>query len=219
MKKRYEAVLFDLDGTLLDSLPDLVTSVNCILEARGYPTRTAEEVRRFIGDGVVALIARALPEGTAEAEIASCVTAFRAHYGVHMQDTTAPFAGIMELLDRLLAAGCRLGVVSNKMDSAVRSLCAEWFGDRLSAVIGEREGLRRKPAPDTLLCAMSELNADPATAVFVGDGETDVQTARAAGVPCIAVTWGNRDRATLAAVGATVFADTPEALGALLLEE
>ena len=218
MKTRYKTVLFDLDGTLLDSLGDLTASVNYILHAKGYPLRTEAEVRTFIGNGVRNLIKRSLPQGASDEEIAACVVDFKAHYDLHMQDHTAPFAGIMAVLDDLLAAGCRLGVVSNKMDPAVKTLCAHWFGDRLSAAIGERAGVRRKPAPDTLLCAMSELGADPATTVYVGDGETDVQTAHAAAVDCISVTWGYRDRDVLASYGATTFADTPEALRALLLE-
>lgn len=219
MRARYKTVLFDLDGTLLDSLADLTASVNHILCKRGYPTRTEREVRTFIGNGVVHLLTRSLPAGKPQAEIDECVRDFKAHYDLHMRDRTAPFAGIMTLLDDLLAAGCQLGVVSNKMDPAVKSLCAEWFGARLSAAIGERAGVRRKPAPDTLLCAMSELGADPATTVYVGDGETDVQTAQAADVACISVTWGYRDRAQLAEAGATVFAETPEALRAQLLED
>lgn len=219
MKARYQTVLFDLDGTLLDSLSDLAASVNHILRERGYPIHTEAAVRTFIGNGVVHLLTCALPAGTSEQEIADAVAAFRAHYQVHMQDATAPFAGIPELLDALLLSGCRLGVVSNKPDPAVKALCAHWFGDRLSTAIGERAGVRRKPAPDTLLCAMAELGADPATTVYVGDGETDVITAREAGVPCISVTWGYRDREALAAEGAITFADTPSALRALLLEE
>ena len=219
MKANYQTILFDLDGTLLDTLGDLTASVNFMLTARGYPTHTATEVRSFIGNGVGKLIERSLPAGASAAEIEECVTAFKSHYHANMQVQTAPFAGILPLLDELVAAGCQLGVVSNKMDPAVKTLCAEWFGERLATAIGERAGLARKPAPDTLLYAMREVGADPATTVYVGDGETDVQTAQAAGVRCISVTWGYRDRDALAAVGATAFADTVADLRALLLEE
>ena len=219
MKANYQTILFDLDGTLLDTLGDLTASVNFMLIARGYPVRTAAQVRTFIGNGVWKLIERSLPAGSSAEEIEDCVTMFKAHYHAHMQDLTAPFAGIMELLDALVAAGCRLGVVSNKMDPAVKTLCDQWFGERLATAIGERAGLARKPAPDTLLYAMRELGADPATTVYVGDGETDVQTAQAAGVPCISVTWGYRDGDALVAAGATTLADTVADLRALLLEE
>lgn len=217
MSKTYQAVLFDLDGTLLDTLQDLADSANYALATAGFPTRTLEEIRAFIGNGVGLLIRRALPQDAgAEAE-AACLAQFRAHYLTNLSNKTAPYPGILPLLDRLNAAGLRLAVVSNKFDGAVKALCQTYFGPRIPVAIGESEGVTRKPAPDTVLRALEELGVAADKAVYVGDSDVDILTARNSGLDCISVSWGFRDADFLRAHGAIQLADTPQTLGGLLL--
>ena len=206
-------VIFDLDGTLLDTLQDLADSANHALAASGFPRRTLEEVRQFVGNGVGMLIHRAVPEGTSPEAEAACLACFRAHYLTNMSHKTAPYPGILELLDRLAGAGKRLAVVSNKFDGAVKGLCRTYFGHRLAAAIGESEGVARKPAPDTVLRALAELGVSREGAVYVGDSDVDILTARNAGIPCLSVSWGFRDRDFLLAHGARIILDSPQALG------
>lgn len=213
----YDTVIFDLDGTLLDTLQDLADSANYALNLRGLPTRTLDEVRSFVGNGVGTLIHLALPEGTDPDTETRCLADFRAHYTLNMAHKTAPYAGILDLLDALRADGIRLAVVSNKFDSAVKGLCEDYFGDRIQAAAGESAGVARKPAPDTVFHVLEVLGADAARAVYVGDSDIDIDTARNAGLPCLSVSWGFRDAAFLTAHGAQRIVDTPEELKDLLL--
>lgn len=213
----YQTVIFDLDGTLLDTLQDLADSTNYALSVHRMPARTLEEVRTFVGNGVGRLIHLAVPEGTPAEEEAACLADFRAHYLLNMENKTAPYPGVPALLEHLQAAGIRTAVVSNKFDGAVKGLCQNYFGDRLPVAIGESQGVARKPAPDTVFRALAELGAEPAGAVYVGDSDVDIATAQNAGLPCISVSWGFRDADFLRAHGAQQVADSPAALGALLL--
>jgi len=206
---QYQAVIFDLDGTLLDTLGDLRASVNYALAQLGYPARTLDEVRRFVGNGVGLLVRRAVPAGTPEADAARCLELFRAHYADHCRDLTVPYPGIPALLDALHAAGVPAAVVSNKFDAAVKELCAHYFPGRIGAAVGESAEVARKPAPDAVFRAAEELGVPLSSMVYVGDSDVDIQTAKNAGVPCISVTWGFRDRAFLEQAGGTVFADAP----------
>lgn len=217
MARAYDTVIFDLDGTLLDTLQDLADSANYALRTCGCPERTVEEVRAFIGNGVGRLIHLAVPENTPPEAEAECLAVFRAHYLTNMAHKTAPYPGVLPMLDDLNARGFRLAVVSNKFDGAVKSLCKAYFGERLPVAIGESEGVARKPAPDTVLRALDELGVGPEGAVYIGDSDVDIQTARNSSLPCISVTWGFRDRAFLTAHGAAAFADSPEALGKMLM--
>ncbi len=219
MKKRYAAVLFDLDGTLLDTIADLAAAVNHILQKNSCPTHPVSAVSRFVGDGIAKLVERAAPADTPPEVLTRWTAEFASYYQEHMTDASAPYAGVLAMLDALAAADIRLGVVSNKIDSAAAALCRHYFGNRLDVAVGERPNVRRKPAPDTLLAALQTLGVPPEAAVYVGDAETDIAAARAAGIPCISVTWGNRDRAFLAACGGTQFADTPAELLTYLTEE
>ena len=212
----YEAVIFDLDGTLLNTLEDLADSTNYALAHHGFPVRTLEEVRQFVGNGVAMLIHRAVPAGTNPEEEAACLDTFRRHYLTHMRCKTAPYPGIPELLERLKKAGCAVAVVSNKFDAAVKELCADYFGAQVPVAIGESEGVRKKPAPDTVYRALEELGIPAARAVYVGDSEVDIETARNTGMDCISVSWGFRDTAFLLAHGAWAVAANPEALERLL---
>ena len=213
----YHTAIFDLDGTLLDTLQDLADSTNYALALHHFPTRTVEEVRRFVGNGVGLLIHRAVPEGT-DAELENQVLKdFRAHYLINMEHKTAPYPGVLELLDQLRAAGIHTAVVSNKFDGAVKGLCQAYFGDRVEVAIGESQGVARKPAPDTVFRALAELNAPTEGAVYIGDSDVDIQTAKNSGLPCISVSWGFRDEAFLTEHGATIVA-TREALAQQLLK-
>ena len=209
---KYHTAIFDLDGTLLDTLQDLADSTNYALALHHLPARTVEEVRRFVGNGVGLLIHRAVPEGTDEALEHQVLADFRAHYLVNMEHKTAPYPGVLELLDRLRAAGIRTAVVSNKFDGAVKGLCQAYFGDRVEVAIGESQGVARKPAPDTVFAALADLEASAARAVYVGDSDVDIDTARNAGMDCLSVSWGFRDREFLLAHGASRIVDSPAEL-------
>lgn len=208
---KYEAILFDLDGTLLNTLEDLKDNCNAALEACGYAPRTLDEVRRFVGNGVGLLIRRALPEGVGEEEWARCLALFKAHYQNNLDNKTRPYPGIEQALDALLARGYRIGVVSNKFDAAVKALCAHHF-PRIQVAVGEREGVRKKPAPDSALAAAQALGVRPASTLYVGDSEVDIQTARNAGMDCLSVDWGFRPEAVLREAGATRIIHSPGAL-------
>ena len=189
----YKAVIFDLDGTLLNTLDDLAASVNFALKDCGYPERTIEEVRAFIGNGVIKLMQRATPDGISQEEFDRCFESFRTHYLKHMFDTTKPYDGILPLLDTLKVAGIKTAVVSNKLHSGVVGLCKDFFGDRLTCAFGVLDESERKPAPANVFKAIKEMQVEAADCVYVGDSEVDVQTANNAGLDCIAVTWGYRD--------------------------
>lgn len=204
--KKYNTVIFDLDGTLLNTLEDLTDAVNTALTAHDYPARTIEEVRRFVGNGIGTLIRRAAPGDITQEAYDRVLSYFKEYYREHCNDKTKPYPGVTELLIRLKAEGCRLAIVSNKADFAVKELCGIYFGDTVSVAIGEREGIRRKPAPDTVEQALRELGASRENAVYVGDSDVDIETARNVGMPCISVTWGFRDEEFLRAHGGRNFA-------------
>lgn len=207
----YSTVIFDLDGTLLDTLDDLWTAVNAALSAYGLPLRTREEVRAFVGNGIAKLIERAVGDKN-HPNLSGVLQVFKEYYGAHCKDKTLPYDGIMPLLEGLKARGVKTAVVSNKADFAVKVLAEEYFQGLLSAAVGEDEaaGIRKKPAPDSLLAVMEQLGADKASTVYVGDSEVDIQTAQNAGVPCISVTWGFKDKAFLVANGGVLFVDVPQ---------
>ncbi len=212
----YHTVIFDLDGTLLDTLDDLTGAVNYALTQKGWPTRTREQVRAFVGNGVGKLMERAVPAGTPPRETGEALALFKDYYALHNRDRTAPYPGIPQLLDALRARGCVTAVVSNKFDPAVKALMAHYFPGRLDAAAGEGEGSPKKPDPSMVLRVMADWGADPAATVYVGDSDVDIATARNAGLPCISVTWGFRDRDFLLAAGAERLADTPAQLLSML---
>lgn len=208
----YEVIIFDLDGTLLDTLDDLHASVNAALATFSYPLRTREEVRSFVGNGIAKLIERALGGKTQDFE--AVLDAFKTHYGAHCMDKTQAYAGIASLLQALKSKGIKAAVVSNKADFAVQKLAKEYFGDLLCMAVGEDEarGIRKKPAPDSLLSVLERLGVAKENAVYVGDSEVDIQTAQNAGVACISVTWGFKDKEFLIENGGKIFADNAEEL-------
>lgn len=211
-----KAVLFDLDGTLLDTLGDLADAVNWALGSLGVPGRTEDEVRAFVGNGVGLLIRRALPEGRGEL-VEECLARFKARYAAHMEDRTRVYPGVLGMLDGLRERGVLCAVISNKFDGAVGPLCEKYFGDKLAAALGEREGVPRKPAPEGCFLLMERLGVRADEVFYVGDSETDVETARNAGLRCVGVTWGFRSRETLIGAGADVVVDDVDELMRVLV--
>lgn len=205
----YQTYVFDLDGTLLDTLGDLAASTNYALAANGMPTRTVEEVRMFVGNGVKKLMERAVPEGLANPRFEETYRCFREHYMEHNLDTTAPYPHVLEMLAALKARGKQLAVVSNKFYAATQELCAHFFGAYIDVAIGERETIRKKPAPDTVLEALRQLGAAKEGAVYIGDSDVDIDTARNCGIPCVSVLWGFRDRDFLLRHGAETLVSSP----------
>ena len=208
----YKTYIFDLDGTLLDTLNDLHASCNYALRTHGMPERSLEEVRQFVGNGVKKLMERAIPDGLENPLFEETLQTFRQHYLLHNLDTTLPYPGIMEMLQQLKAQGKRIAVVSNKFYAATQDLCKHFYGDTIQVAIGEREDIKKKPAPDTVLEALRQLQVTRQDAVYVGDSEVDVETARNSGIPCISVLWGFRSKSFLLSHGATTFIETPNEL-------
>ena len=215
---KYQTFIFDLDGTLLDTLQDLADSVNYALRQHRMPQHSLDDIRRFVGNGVRKLMERAVPEGTQNPLFETVFADFRQYYMHHSMDTTRPYDGIPELLQQLKQRGCRMAVVSNKMMAATQELVAHFFPE-IEVAIGEHEaeGIRKKPAPDTVYEALRQLATSPDSSplgmlgevVYVGDSEVDIQTARNSGLPCISVLWGFRDQQFLKENGATTFVATP----------
>ena len=214
----YKAVLFDMDGTLLDTLEDLCDSTNHALAQMGYPLRGIEEIRRFIGNGAEKQIRRAVPEGTSEGKIMETLAAFRAYYQDHCQIKTKVYDGLLDVLSELKEKGVKMAVVSNKPDAAVKKLSREYFGDRLDYAIGPSDGVRCKPYPDMAEEALKALSVEKKDAVFVGDSEVDVQTGLNAGLDVIAVSWGFRSREVVIEAGAKMIADDASEMEKLILE-
>jgi len=205
----YETYIFDLDGTLLDTLGDLASSCNYALRMNGMPERTKDEVQCFVGNGVMKLMERAVPGGLGNERFESAYQMFRSHYLEHGLDTTKPYPGVQQMLHRLKSEGRKLAVVSNKFDAATKELCAHFFRDTVAVAIGERDGIRKKPAPDTVNAALEELGVSKERAVYVGDSDVDVMTAKNCGMPCISVLWGFRDAGFLLEHGATTLVNSP----------
>ena len=208
---RYDTVIFDLDGTLLDTLDDLAAAINAALDTHGFPQRTREEVRAFVGNGVVKLVDRAVPAGTASPEKEKVLKIFKEYYSAHSRDLTQPYPGIPELVEELEKYGIRMAIVSNKFQTAVEELNTCYFRERIPVASGENEaaGIRKKPAPDMVFSALKQLGSEPAHALYIGDSEVDVETAAAAGMDCMLVSWGFRERALLEAFGPVFLADEP----------
>ena len=211
---KYNAVLFDLDGTLLDTLGDLHLGVNVTLKNHGYPQRTLEEVRAFVGNGARQLMQLALPQGTSEAELESILAEYLEWYRVNFCVTAAPYTGVKAVVDALIAKGVKVAVVSNKPDATTKKL-AEMFFPGLPA-FGQRDDIPKKPAPQMVWRAMETLGVTAEESVYVGDSEVDVATARNAGLPLVAVNWGFRTTQQLVEAGAQTIVDNPDDLLAAL---
>ena len=208
----YQTAVFDLDGTLLDTLEDLYLATNHALTRHGLPCRSRDEVRLFVGNGVEMLIRRAVPAGTDEETTLAVLADFKTAYAAICEDHTKPYDGILDMLTALRERGIRVAVVSNKFDAATKQLCKKYFGDLVEVAIGERAGVRKKPAPDTVHEALRELGVTAEGAVYIGDSDVDIRTAENCGMPCISVTWGLRDKDFLIENGAKALVDSPESL-------
>ena len=207
---KYTTIVFDCDGTLLDTLTDLRNAVNYVLRAHDLPERSVPEVKAALGNGVAHLMRQSLPDSISEAEFNTYLDEFKAYYGEHLQDYTAPYPGMLDVLDTLRAKGYKLAIVSNKIQEGITPLNKEYFGDRLPVAIGERPGLQRKPAPDMVLQALKELNSSQDESIYIGDSEVDVATAKNSGLLCIGVTWGFRDEQLHKDLGVTHIARKAE---------
>ncbi len=199
---RYKLAIFDMDGTILNTIDDLAASLNYVLEKSGFPARTMDEVISFIGDGLRKLIERGVPEGTDSETVDKVLADFKEYYAVHCADKTAPYDGIVELLENLRRNGCMTAVVSNKADYAVQELCRKYFDGLFDYAVGERSGILRKPAPDSVNEVLEKLNVSRENAVYIGDSDVDIKTAENAGMDSIIVEWGFRERDFLLKKGA-----------------
>ena len=205
----FKNYIFDLDGTILDTLEDLANAVNYALEQMNYPVHTLDEIRSYIGNGILMLIRRSVPKGTNEEDYRKTLAIFKKYYLAHIADCTKPYEGIIDVLDELKNKGCKLAVVSNKSDDAAKAVVEKFFGSRFDMVVGKMDCFPAKPEPDSVLYVMEKLSLKKTETVYIGDSEVDVQTAHNAGLPCIGVTWGNRDREELISNGAERIADSP----------
>lgn len=207
---KYKAYIFDLDGTLLDTLLDLANAVNFAMRSKGYPERTVEEVRSFIGNGIRVLIKRAVPDGTSDGDYAEALEIFTKYYIEHIADYTKPYDGMIDVVKALQSRGCKVGVLSNKAHFAAQAVVKDFFGDIFDIVVGKMDEFPTKPEPESLFYTMKTLGVAPEECIYIGDSDVDVLTAHNAGLPCIGVTWGNRDEDVLVASGAEYIANTPE---------
>lgn len=206
---KYKAIIFDLDGTLTDTLFDLKESTNYTLRRMGWPERSLEEIKQFVGNGVRRLMEQAVPSDAEEMEFAECFQLFQEHYIKHCQDHTDLYPGIKELLKALKERGYKTAIVSNKLQAGVNELYNRFFENTIDVAIGETNEMRRKPFPDMVFSALDKLGITQDEAIYVGDSEVDMATARNAGLPCISVLWGFRDRDYLCEIGAFQTVETP----------
>jgi len=210
--KHITTIIFDLDGTLLDTLHDLATAVNHALTSHSLPPRSEAEVRTFLGNGIRSLVERAVPAGLSDGKLEEVFETFRTYYMEHCLDRTQPYEGIMPMIKQLHNRGCKMGIVSNKPDAAVQELNERFFKTYIGTAVGESPAVRRKPCPDAVLAALHRLGSTTEEAVYVGDSEVDLATAENAGLTCVSVLWGFRDHDFLLAHGATCCIERPEEL-------
>lgn len=216
---KFDVAVFDLDGTILDTLCDLRNSVNFALSKNGLPLRSTEEIRAFVGNGIRLLIERSVPENTPVEITDNCFMDFKEHYSKNSAVFTKPYDGIVDVINELKNSGVKTAVVSNKADFAVQELVAEYFPDSFLFATGEREGVRRKPSPDSVFEAIKELDGDKNKTVYIGDSEVDIETSRNAGVSCIAVTWGFRSKEVLESLKPEYIIDEPSGIKEIILKE
>ncbi len=205
-----DTIIFDLDGTLLNTLEDLHACFNKAITKYGYPKRTLEEIKSFVGNGIKKAIERALPSNIEESELNKIVNYFRSYYEEHMLERTKPYDGIIGMLEELKANNYKLAVVSNKYDAAVKELCKNYFGKYIDIAIGESKGVRKKPEIDGVMKAIKELNSSIDNSIYIGDSDVDIKTAKNVGIPCISVLWGFRDKDFLIQNGGKLFAEKPK---------
>lgn len=216
MKNNIDTIIFDLDGTLLNTLDDLHACFNHAIKSFGYPERTLAEIRSFVGNGIKTALKRALPDSVNEEELEKVLEFFRPYYKENMLKLTKPYDGIVELLKTLKEKGYKIAVVSNKYDEEVKGLCKNYFGEYVDIAIGESVDVRRKPEIDGVLKAVKELNSTLEKSIFIGDSDVDIKTARNANIPCISVLWGFRDKEYLIEQGGKIFANNTKDIEKIL---
>ncbi len=205
-------LIFDLDGTLLDTAKDLEIALNYALKAHNYPQKSTAETLKLLGNGIDMLVAGALPSGKSNPEFSQIFATFKTYYSAHLNDYTAPYPGIIPLLKELKARNIKMGIVSNKFDEGVKALAAKFFSNLIGQAQGVSETVKKKPAPDAVFALISQLNAQNETNIYIGDSEVDIETAKNAGVPCISVSWGFRSKEFLQSVKAQKIIDAPNEL-------
>lgn len=209
---KYKTAIFDMDGTLLNTLPDLRKAVNHALSEFGYAPRSYDDIRSFIGNGVRMLVKRSLPSSVSKEDYEKVLSSFTDFYNLHNSDECIPYDGIIDALTTLKSTGVRLGVVSNKTDSLVKELCDSFFPGLFDVQIGDREGYANKPSADLIFLCMKDLSCEKESTIYIGDTEVDIQTAYNSGLKCMSVSWGYRDREFLIKNGASITIDTPSEL-------
>lgn len=214
--KKYTTVVFDMDGTVLNTLDDLTESVNYALSKFDMPLKTKKEVRSFLGNGNLRLMQLSVPNGNDNAKFEEVYDCFKEYYVVHCNDKSKPYDGILELMKDLENKGYKMAIVSNKYDEAVKELNSKYFAKYVSVAVGDREGKKKKPAPDLVEVALEELGSSKAESIYIGDSEVDMATAKNSNLDCITVTWGFRDKDYLIENGATIIADKPEDISNIL---
>ena len=212
-----DTIIFDLDGTLLNTLEDLKDSTNFALRYFGYPECSIDEVLNFVGNGVKKLIERAIPQGLDNPNFERCLDIFKTNYAENMYNNTVPYDGVIDMLETLRNKGIKIAVVSNKFDMAVKTLCRNYFANLVQVAVGESDNIRKKPSPDGVFRAIKLLNSSDKNSIYCGDSDVDVNTAKNAGLDCIGVTWGFRDRKVLISEGASYIVDTPDEILKILL--
>lgn len=211
----HKAFIFDLDGTLLNTLEDLKNSVNFAMRSMGYPEHTLEQVRMFIGNGIAMLIKRAVPQGTDEFDEKKTLGIFTEHYNAHLNDCTAPYPGVTESLTALKNRGVKIGVVTNKNDDSAKMLIAGYFGNLVDVTLGHLDGIPSKPNPEALLRVMSDLGVNAEDTLYFGDSDVDVLTAKNAGVKSVGASWGFRGKDVLLKAGADIILSDPNKIADL----
>ncbi|MCR5102098.1 MAG: HAD family hydrolase [Butyrivibrio sp.] len=206
---KYTTIIFDLDGTLLNTLEDLKDSVNHVLSENGYEEKTLDEIRKAVGSGTKVLFERVLPYGSQNKDFQKIFDEYQVYYLEHCNDKTGPYDGIIETMAVLKDKGYKMAIVSNKPDAAVKELRDKYFGDYLEVAIGDKEGRRRKPYPDSVIAAMEELHSSKDECVYVGDSDVDYQTALNSDLFCISCLWGFRTKEELEEAGASFFIENP----------
>lgn len=205
-----DTIIFDLDGTLLNTLEDLYIAFNYAIKKSGYPKRTPEQIKSYVGNGIKKAIERALPEPVSEEELEKIIEIFKEYYEKNIAVKTKPYDGILPLLKELRNKSYKIAVVSNKYDNAVKDLCKKYFGEYIDIAIGESTEIPKKPNPQGVLKAIKELNSRIESSVYIGDSEVDIQTAQNANLPCISVLWGFKDKDFLVQNGGKYFAKKPK---------
>ncbi len=216
---KYKLVIFDMDGTILNTIDDLAVSLNYTLKMHGYPEHSTEDVRKFVGNGIRKLIERAVPENTPSAQIDTLFEIFNSHYKIHCADNTKPYDGIIKILKNLRSKEIKTAVVSNKADYAVKDLCQKYFEGLFDCAVGERSGLKKKPSADPVNKVISDLGIDRSDSVYVGDSDVDIETAINSDMDCIVVEWGFRDRDFLIEHGAKVLVSSADELEKLCIQD